>query len=99
VRARHGGLPFVKALGFTLTTRGLVQVSMNLVNYETTGMTAAYNAVRDEAVRQGVEIDSTEIVGLVPEKALDRDAEYFAKLQNFSENKVLEKRLQACDEV
>jgi glutamate formiminotransferase len=99
VRARDGGLPFVKALGFTLSTRGLVQVSMNLVNFETTGMTAAYNAVRDEAVRLGLEIDSTEIVGLVPEKALNRSAEYFGKLENFSEDKILEKRLQACDEV
>ena len=97
VRARHGGLPFVKALGFTLSTRGLVQVSMNLVNYETTGMTAAYNAVRDEAVRLGVEISSTEIVGLVPEKALDREAEYFQKLEKFSEDKILEHRLLACE--
>ncbi|MBA2706016.1 MAG: glutamate formimidoyltransferase [Blastocatellia bacterium] len=96
VRARHGGLPFVKALGFTLSTRGLVQVSMNLVNYETTGMTAAYNAVRDEAVRLGLEIDGTEIVGLVPENALDRSAEYFAKLGNFSEDKIFEHRLLAC---
>ena len=96
VRARHGGLPFVKALGFTLSTRGLVQVSMNLVNYETTGMTAAYNAVRDEAVRLGVEIDSAEIVGLVPEKALDREAEYFQKLGNFSDDKILEHRLLTC---
>ena len=43
--ARNGGLPFVKALGFHLHTRGLVQVSMNLVNYEVTGMTAVYNAI------------------------------------------------------
>ncbi len=66
IRARNGGLPFVKALGFRLQTRGLVQVSMNLVNYEVTGMTAAYEAVRREADRLGVEIESTEIVGLVP---------------------------------
>jgi glutamate formiminotransferase len=98
IRARHGGLPFVKALGFTLSTRGLVQVSMNLVNYETTGMTAAYNAVRDEAKRCGVEIANTEIVGLVPEKAFDRDAEYFQKLENFSEDKIFEHRLQKCKE-
>jgi glutamate formiminotransferase len=98
VRARHGGLPFVKALGFTLSTRGLVQVSMNLVDYETTGMAAAYNAVRDEAVRLGVEIGSTEIVGLVPEKALDCEAEYFQKLENFSKDKVFEHRLQICKE-
>ena len=96
VRARHGGLPFVKALGFALSTRGLVQVSMNLVNYEATGMTAAYNAVRDEAARLGVEVVGTEIVGLVPEKALDRNAEYFQKLENLSEDKILENRLRAC---
>jgi glutamate formiminotransferase/glutamate formiminotransferase/formiminotetrahydrofolate cyclodeaminase len=97
VRARHGGLPFVKALGFELSTRGLVQVSMNLVNYEATGMIQAYNAVRDEAGRLGVEIFSTEIVGLVPEKALDINAEYFKKLENFSEDKVFEHRLLMCN--
>ncbi len=96
VRARHGGLPFLKALGFELSTRRQVQVSMNLVNYETTGMTAAYNAVRAEAERLGVEIASAEIVGLVPEKALDRSAEYFAKLENFSEDKIFERRLEVC---
>jgi glutamate formiminotransferase/glutamate formiminotransferase/formiminotetrahydrofolate cyclodeaminase len=96
VRARHGGLPFVKALGFELSTRGLVQVSMNLVNYEATGMTQAYRAVRDEAERLGVGVVSTEIVGLVPEKALDSEAEYFEKLENFSEDKIFENRLRAC---
>ncbi len=97
VRARHGGLPFVKALGFELSTRGLVQVSMNLVNYESTGMTAAFNAVRDETERLGVEVASTEIVGLVPEKAIDRSASYFEKLENFSEDKILENRLRICE--
>jgi glutamate formiminotransferase/glutamate formiminotransferase/formiminotetrahydrofolate cyclodeaminase len=96
VRARHGGLPFVKALGFELSTRGLVQVSMNLVNYEATGMTQAYRAVRDEADRLGVGVVSTEIVGLVPEKGLDMNAEYFEKLENFSEDKIFENRLRAC---
>jgi len=96
VRARHGGLPFVKALGFELSTRGLVQVSMNIVNYEVTGITQAYEAVRREAERTGVEIVSTEIVGLIPEKALDRDAEYFEKLENFSDDKIFEHRLRMC---
>jgi len=99
VRARHGGLPFVKALGFELSSRGLVQVSMNLVNYEATGMTQAYEAVRDEAARLGVEIFSTEIVGLVPENALDREAEYFKKLENLTADKILENRLRNCDQV
>jgi glutamate formiminotransferase len=99
VRARHGGLPFVKALGFELSSRGLVQVSMNIVNYEVTGITQAYDAVRRETERAGVEIVSTEIVGLVPEKALDRSSEYFHKLENLSEDKIFEHRLRSCKEV
>ncbi len=96
VRARHGGLPFVKALGFELSSRGLVQVSMNLVNYEATGMTQAYEAVRAETERLGIGISSTEIVGLIPERALDRTAGYFEKLENFSDDKILEHRLRVC---
>jgi glutamate formiminotransferase len=98
VRARQGGLPFVKALGFELASRGMVQVSMNLVNYEVTGMAEAYEAVRRETERVGVEIVSTEIVGLVPEKALDKSAKYFQKLEDFSEDKILEHRLRVCED-
>ncbi|HEX6046225.1 MAG TPA: glutamate formimidoyltransferase [Pyrinomonadaceae bacterium] len=96
IRARNGGLPSLKALGFELRTRNLVQVSMNLVNYEVTGMGAAYDAVRREADALGVEIDSAEIVGLVPRKALDREAEYFPKLANFSEATILENQIEKC---
>jgi glutamate formiminotransferase / 5-formyltetrahydrofolate cyclo-ligase len=69
---------------------------MNLVNYEVTGMRDAYEAVRREAELLGVEIESTEIVGLVPRNALDREAEYFRKLENFSEDTILENRIAAC---
>jgi glutamate formiminotransferase/glutamate formiminotransferase/formiminotetrahydrofolate cyclodeaminase len=93
IRARNGGLPFVKALGFQLQTRGLVQVSMNLINYEVTGMAAAYDAVEREAARIGVEIESAEIVGLIPQNALDRNAAYFNKLESFSESKILEHQI------
>lgn len=96
IRARNGGLPFLKALGFQLQTRNLVQVSMNLVNYEVTGMGDAYNAVRRETDLLGVEIESTEIVGLAPRNALDREAEYFRKLENFSESTILENRIDNC---
>jgi glutamate formiminotransferase/glutamate formiminotransferase/formiminotetrahydrofolate cyclodeaminase len=74
IRARNGGLPFVKALGFRLHTRSLVQVSMNLVNYEVTGMSAAYTAIKRETDRLGVAIEGTEIVGLVPQAAVDPTA-------------------------
>ena len=96
IRARNGGLPFLKALGFQLDTRNLVQVSMNLVNYEVTGMGDAYDAIRREADALGVDIASTEIVGLVPRNALDRDAEYFRKLENFSEETILENQIEKC---
>ena len=96
IRARNGGLPFVKALGFRLSTRSCVQVSMNLVNYEVTGMDAVYDAIRREADRLGVEINSTEIVGLVPRAALNREAEYFRKLENFSEATILENQIANC---
>lgn len=96
IRARNGGLPFLKALGFQLQTRNLVQVSMNLVNYEVTGMGHAYDAIRREADVLGVDIASTEIVGLVPRNALDRDAEYFRKLEKFSEETILENQIEKC---
>jgi len=96
VRARNGGLPYLKALGFQLHTRSLVQVSMNLVNYEVTGMTDAYDAVKREAAKAGVEIQSVEIVGLVPRNALDRQAEYFGKLVDFSDAKILEVQIDKC---
>jgi glutamate formiminotransferase len=96
IRARNGGLPFVKALGFRLQTRGLVQVSMNLVNYKVTGMTAVYDAIAREADRLGVEIDTSEIVGLVPRDALDRNTAYFYKLENFSDSKILEHQIDQC---
>jgi glutamate formiminotransferase len=96
IRARNGGLPFLKALGFQLDTRSLVQVSMNLVNYQVTGMGDAYDAIRREADALGVAIESTEIVGLVPKNALDREAEYFKKLENFSESTILENQIAKC---
>ncbi len=96
VRARNGGLPFLKALAFKLNTRGLVQVSMNLVNYEITGLDQAYDAVRREAEKAGVGIVGTEIVGLVPRAALDVKADYFLKLEEFPEDKIFENRLQRC---
>ena len=87
IRASNGGLPFVKALGFRLHTRGLVQVSMNLVNYEVTGMPAVYDAIHREAANLGVQIEDTEIVGLVPQAAMNRTAPFF------SEAKILEHQI------
>ncbi|HEY8203701.1 MAG TPA: glutamate formimidoyltransferase [Pyrinomonadaceae bacterium] len=94
VRERDGGLPFVKALGFELHSRGIVQVSMNLTNYEQTSIARAFAAVRDEAQRLCVKVAAAEIVGLVPRAALDRSAAYFPLLENFSESLILENLLE-----
>ena len=90
VRERDGGLPFVKALGFALESRGIVQVSMNLVDFAHTGIGRAFAAVRDAAGRRGLEVEGAEIVGLVPRAAVDRTASYFPYLENFRETLVIE---------
>ena len=97
VRERDGGLPFVKALAFQLRSQGVVQVSMNLTNFEQTSIATAFEAVRSEAERLGVQVAATEIVGLVPRAALDRNASYFPLLQNFRETLVLETLLDDRD--
>jgi len=97
VRERDGGLPCVKALGFELQTRGLVQVSMNLTDYEQTSIARAFAAVRDAAARLSVEVAGAEIVGLLPRAALDREASYFPLLENFRETLVLETLLEAAE--
>ena len=94
VRERDGGLPFVKALGFELESRGIVQVSLNLVDYEQTPIARAFAAVQEQANREGVEVLSTELVGLLPRAALDRMAAYFPLLENFRETLVLETLLE-----
>jgi glutamate formiminotransferase/formiminotetrahydrofolate cyclodeaminase len=93
VRGRDGGLRYLKALGFALPARGLTQVSMNLVRFEQTSLHHAYEAVRREAARWGVAVAGSEIVGLLPQAALDRAAEYFLQIENFTPDLVLENRI------
>ncbi|MGZ8842931.1 MAG: glutamate formimidoyltransferase [Pyrinomonadaceae bacterium] len=97
VRERDGGLPFVKALGFELKSRGLVQVSLNLIDYEQTAIERAFEAVREAAASENTEIAGTEIVGLVPRAALNRNAAYFPLLENFRETLVIENLLESAE--
>ncbi|MDX6269373.1 MAG: glutamate formiminotransferase / formiminotetrahydrofolate cyclodeaminase [Acidobacteriota bacterium] len=93
VRGRDGGLRFLKALGFELRERGLTQVSMNLVRFEKTELHHAFEAVRREAARYGVRVVGSEIVGLIPQAALDRAADYFLQIENFTPDLILENRI------
>ncbi len=96
VRGRDGGLRYLKALGFELKTRGLAQVSMNLVDFEQTSLHHAFSAVKREAERYGVQVAGSEIVGLVPQAALDRASEYFLRIENFAPGLILENRIAAA---
>jgi glutamate formiminotransferase len=93
IRHSSGGFRFVKAAGFALTDRGIVQVSMNLTNYEKTPIFRVFEAVKREAERYGVSILESEIVGLVPAAALNACAEYYLQVTGFSAQQVLENKL------
>jgi glutamate formiminotransferase len=96
IRTSGGGLPAVKAMGVSLSSRGIAQVSINLTDLETTSLQQVYDAVRREAEQRGCAIAGSEIVGLVPQKALDPAAESFRKLDHFSPSQVIENRLAAA---
>jgi glutamate formiminotransferase len=93
IRLSSGGLRFVKAMGVTLGDRGIVQVSMNLTNFEKTPIFRAFELVKREAARYGVPVLESEIVGLVPSAALVSAAEWYLQLEGFRSAQVLENRV------
>jgi len=93
VRYIGGGLRFVKAIGLKLEDRNQTQVSMNLVNYEKTAVYQAFEMVKMEAKRYGVNVVGSEVIGTVPMKALLNAAEYYLQIEGFSVDQILEKRL------
>jgi glutamate formiminotransferase / 5-formyltetrahydrofolate cyclo-ligase len=93
IRQSSGGYRYVKAAGFKLDARGIVQVSMNLTNYEKTPIFRVFETVKREAARYGVAVLESEIVGLVPSAALNAAAEYYLQIEGFSADQVLENRL------
>jgi glutamate formiminotransferase / 5-formyltetrahydrofolate cyclo-ligase len=95
VRERDGGLPGVKALGLALPARHIVQVSMNLTDYRRTPPAVAFDAVELEARRLGIGVLDSEIVGLVPRAALSGTTPAALKLSGFSDDRLLEVRLEA----
>src|SRR5450432_3345533 len=93
VRFSNGGMRFVKGAGFLV--RGLAQVSMNLTDFEQTPVHRVFETVKREAARYGVAPLSSEIVGLIPKKALEQAAEWFLQVENFDSSLILENRLAA----
>ena len=93
IRMSSGGLRFVKAMGIALEDRRIVQVSMNLTNFEKTPIFRVFDLVKREAARYGVTVLESEVVGLIPQAALVQAAEYYLQLEGFTSSQVLENRL------
>ena len=93
VRASSGGLCHVKGIGLALASRGLVQVSLNIVDHERTPLYRVQELVRLEARRWGVEIAESEVYGMVPAAALLDSLSYYLQLAGFDPEQVIELRL------
>ncbi|MEO8286589.1 MAG: glutamate formimidoyltransferase [Chloroflexota bacterium] len=93
LRESSGGLVNVQALGVDLAEQGMVQVSMNLLDYTRTPIHRAYELVKVEAERHGVPVVGSEVVGLLPLDALIGAADFYLRLTDFKRGQVLEARL------
>ena len=96
IRFSSGGMRYVKSMGVDLKARNIAQVSINLTDYEQTPMHRVYEMVKREAARYGAVPLGSEIVGLVPKKALEMAADYFLQLENFAPSQVFENKLAAA---
>jgi glutamate formiminotransferase / formiminotetrahydrofolate cyclodeaminase len=96
IRFSSGGLRYVKSMGVELKARNLAQVSINLTDFEQTPMHRVYEMVKREAQRYGVIPVGSEIVGLVPKKAIEMAADYFLQLESFSPAQIFENKLESA---
>jgi len=98
IRTSNGGLPAVKALGMELKTKGAVQVSMNLTNFRQTPLHVVFETVKAEAAQRGVSIVNSELVGLIPQEAVNQAAAHDLKWDSLNSWHILETRLRRCAE-
>lgn len=94
IRFKDGGFKCVKAMGFKLENKNTVQVSMNLTNYKITNIQTVFKAIKKEAKKHGVKILESEIIGLVPQKALIKAVKSLLKIAEFKNDQILEIILQ-----
>ncbi|MDN5374983.1 MAG: glutamate formiminotransferase / 5-formyltetrahydrofolate cyclo-ligase [Thermacetogenium sp.] len=98
IRGSSGGYPSIKALGVMLEDRNIAQVTINVCNYREVPLYRVLETVKSEAARYGVNVIGSEIVGLVPMEALLDAAAYYLRLEGFSQDQVLEKRIHEGNE-
>jgi glutamate formiminotransferase len=94
IRSSGGGLPCVKALGLPLASRGMVQVSMNLTDYDQTGLDVVFEIVSKLAAEHGVGIEESELIGLAPRKAWEAAAAGMMKVRDFDSQRIVENRIE-----
>lgn len=92
IRSSNGGLAGLKAMG--VLVRGRAQVSMNITDFHATPISSVYQAVKAAALRLGVQTETVELIGLVPEAAVEPDSEWIQLASNFSAARTLERRLE-----
>ena len=90
VRSSSGGLRHVKCIGLPLTERGLVQVSVNIVDYEKNALYRVLELIRMETKRWNVTVKETEIYGMIPAKAIMDSMSYYMQISGFDSNQVIE---------
>jgi glutamate formiminotransferase len=93
IRFKDGGFPHVRAMGVDLEGKGMVQVSMNLTDYRVSNIPKVFEFIREEALKSGVEIGESEIVGLIPLNVLEGIVQYYLKYPEFSIRQVIEQRI------
>lgn len=94
IRASSGGFPCVKALGVFLESRGLAQVTTSLTDFEITPVHTVFNAIREEAARAGVEVEGSELIGLIPRQALEMAGSTDFRWERWDGSMVLETRME-----
>jgi glutamate formiminotransferase len=93
IRQSSGGLQYVKAIGVPLASRNIVQVSMNLTNYKVTPPRKVFDVVKEKAAICGVSIIESELIGLIPEEALEGISAEYLQLSNFCAECIIETHL------
>ncbi len=97
VRFKDGGFPHVRAMGVDLKEKEMVQVSMNLTDYRVTNIPKVYEFIEGEALKKGIEVGGSEIVGLIPLGVLEGIAQYYLNCERFSLRQVIEQRILESD--
>ncbi|MCD6249044.1 MAG: glutamate formimidoyltransferase [candidate division Zixibacteria bacterium] len=93
IRSIKGGYRFVKAMGLEIEERKQVQISMNLINYTKTPIFRVFETIKSEAARYGVNVISSEVVGMIPNDALVDVSDFYLRLEGFSKDQILEEKL------